>query len=189
MKVGHRVDKILNAVRPLVTAMRRANQTRSMKGKSLEAIVDAIETATAREDLPLLEEIGQQVEHYHSWYDSRPPRQLANGKTAGRDYHGFIEWLFSLQDGFGTLPIRLPRRFLELWRDGYRRVWGLDGGPWAPKPLLRCADCRLILPHCATGQGDWDRLCPACGSERISFSDVSRPYGTRWLGARGRIPA
>ncbi len=159
-----------------------------LKGKTLQAVINSVEKATAPEDRHILEAIAEQIEHYSEWYNSRPPRQLANGKTAGPEYHGFIGWLWALQDGFGLLPSKLPRRFLELWRDGYCRVWGIDGGPWAPKPLSRCASCKLILPHCR-GQGDWDRLCPACGSERISFSDVSRPYGTRWLGARGRIPA
>lgn len=131
-------------------------------GAPLETILDAVEQAVSSSDMPILDDIARQIEEYHA---QRP------------DVHGFIEWLWLLRGCAASLPDRLPRSVLLLWRDKYVPKCS-DAGPSCPMPLRRCEDCKMVLPNEPVNP------CPVCGSERIFHADFSKPLGENWIDPR-----
>jgi hypothetical protein len=141
-----------------------------------------LEESLLPESVPMLETIFDQIEEY----DQRPRRKLPNGETA-ENIHGFLEWLWCLQEGCSSLPEKIPPELLLAWRNGY--VNHPAGS--TPVPIRRCEDCLLVLPNCSPdGFGHCISPCPVCGSENISHKDLSKPMHTYMPlpsdGTRGR---
>jgi hypothetical protein len=113
----------------------------------------------------VLAEIVRQIQEYHQ----RPPRELAGGEQI-RDTHGFVYWLWGLQAGSSSLPEPIPHEFMLAWRNGHAN----HPAGASPVPVRRCEDCLLVLPNCtADGFGPCLAPCPACGSDNISWKDLS----------------
>jgi hypothetical protein len=126
-----------------------------------------IEESLLPESVPVVETIFDQIEEYHQ----RPRRKLPNGETA-ENIHGFLYWLWCLQEGCSSLPEAMPPELLLAWQNGY--VNHPAGS--TPVPIRRCEDCLLVLPNASVdGFGPSIGPCPACGSENISHKDLSEP--------------
>ncbi len=107
-------------------------------------------------------------------YQDRPPRELPGGNTKPCR-HGLNAWLDLLQLGAASLPDTIPLDVLLAWRNGYAN----HPAKSTPIPLFRCEGCHMALPNAAP-DGEFGRpwtTCPACGSERLSFADLSKPAG------------
>jgi hypothetical protein len=165
----------------MVETKRKATEAIRLKGKSVAEVIAAIEQATAPRDRHLLDAIAEQSKHYGSINDDRV---LWNGEPA-LDFHGLTWWVFMLQEGYVSLPDRIPTSLLLAWRDAYVPKWGLDGKPWAPNPHLRCEDCKCALPTSlpqSTTVPNWNKTgCPVCHGKRIFRSDYSTTPGKKWI--------
>jgi hypothetical protein len=121
-------------------------------------------TALRLEHEPIMTNIFEQIEDY-----AARGFRSSDGSTP---VHGFVEWLWGLQDGRWSLPEELPEAWLLAWRNGYVPEWGYDKNPWCPQPSNRCEDCRLGLPCTGpdgrAGESGGFRTCPTCGGKRIS---------------------
>jgi hypothetical protein len=103
--------------------------------------------------------------------DRRPPRKLPNGETV-KDIHGFLYWLWGLQEGCSSLPETMPPELLLAWRNGHVN----HPAGTTPVPIRRCEDCLLVLPNASVdGYGPSMGPCPVCGSENISHKKLSGP--------------
>jgi hypothetical protein len=104
----------------------------------------------------------QVVDTANKYFD-RPPRAIGNGKTV-QDVHGFVRWLWGLEEGWSHLPQPIPAVLVERWRDQ------------EPKnsPSQRCEDCRVAVP---ANYQCWFEVCPFCGGRTIYWADFSRRAG------------
>jgi hypothetical protein len=125
-------------------------------------IFNLICAAIRPEHHPIMEAIWMQLPDYET-----RGRKGPDGLPA---VHGFVDWIWGLEDGRWSLPEELPGTWLVAWRDGYKREWGGDKEPWCPHPFQRCEGCRLALPNVGpTGSlEDEFTSCPACRSTTIS---------------------
>jgi hypothetical protein len=113
-----------------------------------------------------------------------PPRGLLGGELA-YDTHGFVEWLWALQGGWAALREKVPYAIILAWRNSHAN----HPAGASPVPGRRCEDRRMVLPNCTPdGFGECISPCPVCGSERIAWADLSKPWGAfiPWKKQHGR---
>jgi hypothetical protein len=135
-----------------------------------EALLRAVEGTLLPESAEAVEEILNQDEAYRQQTRREEPGGEVDYKT-----HGFIQWLCALQDGWAALPEKIPHAVILAWRNGHAN----HPAGATPVPVCRCEDCRMVLPNCTVhGFGDYLTPCPVCGSERIAWADLSKPWGT-----------
>jgi hypothetical protein len=149
-----RLDKLTNAVRPMVARSRKAKRTSRFKGADLGTILKAIEAAVSLEDQPVLEAIARQA--------------LACEQST----HGFVQWMWLIQDGVASLPDQIPTVVLLAWRGDFGKQ---------PQPLGRCQACKMVLPNV---REMWSASCLVCGNPLICYADLSKPLGVAWLDPR-----
>jgi hypothetical protein len=143
---------------------RRTIRRRQCQNATWEELLQLVDESILPESWPVMEDILSQIEEYHE----RPPRELANGEMK-KDVHGFVEWLWGLQDGWAELPETIPHAVLLSWRNGYANHPAAS----TPIPIRRCEDCRMVLPNCtADGFGPCITPCPVCGSNRIGHMNL-----------------
>jgi hypothetical protein len=134
-------------------------------GLGRQQVLELVCATLRAEHEPIVRAIFTQIEDYAA-RGFRPP----DGSTP---VHGFVNWLWGLQDGRWSLPEELPEDWLLAWRNGYAPYYFSDGRrPWCPHPWSRCEDCRMGLP-CTdadgrAGEGGGFRACPVCEGRRIS---------------------
>jgi hypothetical protein len=159
-----RVEKLLAEARTMAKTRRQEVRSRRCADATWEELLQMVDEALFPESYPVVEDILKQMEEYHQ----RPPRELPNGKLK-KDIHGFVEWLWGLQDGWAALPETIPHAVLLAWRNGYAN----HPAQSTPIPHCRCEDCHMVLPNCtADGFGLYINPCPVCGSDRIGFMNL-----------------
>src|SRR5262245_37521369 len=142
-------------------------RSRLCKGATWEELLHMLEESLLPESVPVLETIFDHIEEYYQ----RPARELPNGETV-KNIHGFLRWLWCLQEGCSSLPEKMPPELLLTWRNGYIN----HPAKATPVPIRRCEDCLLVLPNASPdGFGPCITPCPVCGSENISHKDLSKP--------------
>jgi hypothetical protein len=124
---------------------------RRLAGLSWDAAWERFTEALVPESIPVVDAIIDQVD-----------------RTTGNSPHAFIQWFEGLRAGWCTLPEQIPPAVLIAYRD-----WP------SPIPMWRCEDCHMALPH-HTVEYQF-RPCPICGCDRLFYSDLSRPWGERWI--------
>src|SRR4051812_5778970 len=113
---------MLATVQGMTRAHQQANRRLALHNASWEEIITAVEQAMPDGCEPVLEAICGHI----SEMQANPVRPLAEGSEADDKTHGFTRWLSWLQLGWSSLPEKLPLRWLEAWRDSYRRCDTLD---------------------------------------------------------------
>jgi hypothetical protein len=167
MSLKTRIRRLEEEVNMMARGRGRSVRSRLCKGATWEEMLQMLEESLLPESVPVVETIFDQIEEY----DQRPPRKLPNGETA-KDIHGFLYWLWGLQEGSSSLPEKMPPELLLAWHNGY--VNHPAGA--TPVPTRRCEDCLLVLPNASVdGFGHTFGPCPVCGSENISYKDLSSP--------------
>lgn len=137
-----------------------------LRGATWKEVIDTVLAATAADDKPILNEICDQIADYRA---RRLPYLIGDKEYKPDNTHGFVRWLWTLPDGTSTLPDKLPRAFLLLWRDSYVSKWDYRGHPWCPAPFWRCRECKLVLP-CTPGNF---YPCPVCGNDETDHADLT----------------
>jgi hypothetical protein len=167
MSLKSRLFKLEEKVKVMTSGRGRSVRNRQCKGATWEELLQMIEESLLPESVPVLENIFDQIEEY----GQRPPRKLPNGEMA-ENIHGFLFWLWGLQEGSSSLPEKMPPELLWAWRNGYTN----HPAGVSPVPIRRCEDCLLVLPNCTPdGFGPTFSPCPVCGGQNISHKDLSTP--------------
>jgi hypothetical protein len=167
MNLKNRVRRLEEKANMMAKGRGRLVCSRLCKGASFDELMQMVEESLLPESGPVLKDIHDQIEEY----SRRPPRKLPNGEMT-QDIHGFMYWLWDLQEGNSSLPEKIPPELLLAWRNGYTN----HPGGATPVPIRRCEDCLLVLPNCTPdGFGPSINPCPACGSENISHKKLSGP--------------
>jgi hypothetical protein len=136
---------------------------RQCQDASWEELLRLVDESIPPESEPLVNDILDQIEDYHRRSDESP------GGESRENVHGFVEWLWGLQEGWAELPEAIPHAVLLAWRNGSANHTA--GG--TPIPMWRCEDCRMVLPNCtADGFGPCITPCPVCGGERIGHMNL-----------------
>ncbi|HJZ94805.1 MAG TPA: hypothetical protein VKE40_28320 [Gemmataceae bacterium] len=162
MRHRRRLERLTERARAIESKRARSVRAKLCVGLDWDQILLQIAQAVRPEHVPIMEAIGSQLQDYSDRTPQRP---------GFPDRHGFLDWIFGLQDGRWSLSEQLPEAWLTAWRDGYRKEWGFDKRPWSPRPFNRCEDCRLALPNVGPDgrfEGPGFPACPACGGQRIS---------------------
>jgi hypothetical protein len=166
MRHRRRLDRLRDRATTARTEKARAVRARVCVGLEIERVLELVEAAVRPEHGPILDAICRQAEDYEA-RGYRPP----DGSVP---VHGFLEWVWGLQDGWWSLPEELPEDWLLAWRNGYAPYRFHDKTPWCPRTSQRCEDCRLGLPCTGpdgrAGADGWFRACPACGGTRLSVN-------------------
>ncbi len=167
MSLNSRLKKLEEAVGKAAKGRGQSIRSRYCTGASWEGMLQMIEESLLPESGLVLKDIDDQIEEY----SRRPPRKLPNGEMT-QDIHGFMYWLWDLQEGNSSLPEKIPPDLLLAWRNGYTN----HPAGATPVPIRRCEDCLLVLPNSSPdGFGPSINPCPACGSENISHKKLSGP--------------
>jgi hypothetical protein len=168
MRHRRRLDRLREQALRVAADRQRVIRMRACVGADIDQLCQLIARSIRPEDQPILEAIMDQMVDY-----SERARPHPDGT---RPWHGFVDWISSLVEGWGALPERLPTAFLTAWRDGYEREAGWDKSPLTPVATKRCEDCRLVLPN-RDADGTFGKFsaCPACGGRRISGMNLFKP--------------
>ena len=167
MNLKTRIRRLEEEVNMMARGRGRSVRSRLCKGAPWKELLHLLEESLLPESVPVLETIFDQIEEY----GQRPARKLPNGETA-ENIHGFLYWLWGLQEGSSSLPEKMPPELLLAWRNGY--VNHPAGS--TPVPIRRCEDCLLMLPNCTpNGFGACISPCPVCDSENFSHKNLSEP--------------
>jgi hypothetical protein len=156
----------LEQARAMVCKRRRTIRRRHCQNASWEELLQMVDDALLPESRPVMEDIARQIEEYRQ---RTRPEQDGNYWLGG-GAHGFVCWLWALHAGSSSLPEQIPHELMLAWRNGHANH-PADG---TPVPVRRCEDCLLVLPNCTVdGHGPCLTPCPACGSDNISWKDIS----------------
>jgi hypothetical protein len=167
MNLKGRIRRLEEEVNMMPGGRGRSIRSRLCKGASWEELLHLLEESLLPESVPVLETIFDHIEEYYQ----RPARELPNGEMA-ENIHGFLYWLRGLQEGSSSLPEKMPPELLLAWQNG--NVNHPAGA--TPVPIRRCEGCLLVLPNASVnGCGPSFGLCPVCGSENISYKNLSVP--------------
>jgi hypothetical protein len=172
MNVNGKLDKLLTEARGLRQRQERLNQQTAAAGLPWDAVKEAVVNAVADEDEDLFAEVLDQIQEYDAHEAALPEGE--------RHSHGLMRFMALVMAGASSLPVPLPRRWLEAWRNGYRdhpcnthpasRPGTPGYRPATPIPLYRCADCLLALPN---SFGHTWRECPSCGGTRFQVKNLA----------------
>jgi hypothetical protein len=124
MSLNSRLRELEQAVGKAAKGRGRSICSRYCTGASWEGVLQMIEESLLPESGPVLKDIDDQIEEY----SRRPPRKLPNGEIT-QDIHGFMYWLWDLQEGNSSLPEIIPPELLLAWRNGYTNHPDLER-PW-----------------------------------------------------------
>jgi hypothetical protein len=167
MNLKTRIRRLEEEVTMIARGRGRSVRSRLCKGSTWQELLQMVVESLLPESVPVLENIFDQIEEYKQ----RPSRTLPNGEAVENN-HGFLEWLWCLQEGCSSLPEKIPPELLLAWQNGF--VNHPAGS--TPVPIRRCEDCLLMLPNCTpNGFGPCISPCPVCDSENISHKDLSKP--------------
>jgi hypothetical protein len=106
-----RLDRLRDRARKVQTEKARAVRARLCVGLGMEQVLELVIAAIRPEHEPILKALHDQIEDYAA-RGYRPP-------DGSNPVHGFVEWLWGLQDGLWSLPEELPEAWLLAWRNGY----------------------------------------------------------------------
>jgi hypothetical protein len=176
MNLNSRVRQLLERVVPVVRRKRLRATMTNCEALDVHQLMDVVARAVDRADEDVFKDLIAQAD---ATLDL-PPRPLPGGGFAC-DWHGFIEWLCALKDGWALLPAVIPRDVLLAWRDGHAQ--------FPVGPFCRCHDCWMVLPNATPGgvPRRWFKACPVCNSERLCWADIAHwpgafhPWGTKMM--------
>lgn len=163
-----RLSKLVHKTHTPEPGRGRKVRMRSCAALEWDDLLAAVDKTLLPESLPILEGVLTLVNEYDQ-------RRRAEGRD---DFpHGFVHWLYALQDGWALLPPRIPHAVMLAWKAGSAEALQRTGG--SPRPFCRCEDCLMVLPNAnPQGWGPPISPCPVCGSERLAAQDLSKPWGT-----------
>jgi hypothetical protein len=185
MRLLTRIEKLVRLATPTMMDRKLDEQRALCQGQPVEEILQHVRNATRPEDRELLDEV---LDGLLSYYDKRRPGAPNDILWGGA--HGFLQWLWSMQDGWSVLPRPVPRELLLAYRNGSRRrlketadrlalygkcpAMAFDDDDRAgiiayPLLLYRCQDCHVALPGCSPDgeHGGFGPPCPSCGGRKI----------------------
>ena len=141
-------------------------------------LLKQVEDSVLTESLSELQELAAQI----SEVNARPPRPRCASEDPPvmvQKSHGFVEWLQALQVGWSNLPVPIPHTLLVAWKNGHKNH-PVPGG--TPIPYRRCTACLVALSNCTEeGFGPCLSPCPVCGSTKIAWRDLSKPWETAFI--------
>jgi hypothetical protein len=153
-RVKNRIADLVGEARGLVRRKLAGGAAYRCQGKPFDEVVALVEAALPPGGADVLSAIAEQIQ----LVESQDPTTLPNGEKR-EPTHGFVEWIWQLQDGNATLPEVIPLTVLTAWRDGFsdmgttERIRSAVGSMervagHCPDPNTRCASCKLLVWCC-----------------------------------------
>jgi hypothetical protein len=157
------LNERIKAVERLVGPLRRRREGLSCKGLDFAEILTRVEAAIDPADEDIVERI---LAHYNAaaatpWKNQTTGEPyLDDDGVQLNEMHFFGEWLSGLQQGWFSLPARLPRGLLETFDRRYGCL------------LWRCEDCRA-----GHGNAVVRSACCVCGGKLLQRSLCGESLG------------